>query len=299
MDVKSAIVKRYSTPLASILRQSIQEDAAEELTLEAQYDSRGLILREWKLPHGETSAEHHTYTYNEQGQLLEHHLEIPDDGIEERFVTKRNEKGKATEITKFYADDPGERTTYIYDSNDDVAEITAYDADGEFELKETFEFDSKKRMIKRVTEKADGTVSQLDYEYNDQDQIVSIIEKDEKGNLISKQEHDYTTGGLEAKIRQYNAEGKILTEVTSEYDDLARLIMKRTAGFYIRISRFGYDEQGNLIEESLSDENDFVISRSRFEYDENKRLISETIYETDLSRAGRDTHYTNRYEYIF
>jgi hypothetical protein len=70
-------------------------------------------------------------------------------------------------------------------------------------------------------------------------------------------------------------------------------------GFYTRISNFEYDELGRIVEESLSDENGFVISRSNFEYNEKGELIGEIIYETDLTRAGRDTHLSYRYEYSY
>lgn len=291
------IIRRYSTAIVSMLRQSSQHEIEEVLTMEAEYDSKGLLLREWKLQPGETSAEEHFYTYDNQGLLLKHHLTIPDDGIEESFLTLRNADGKPLEITKFYGDEEGEKTSYTYAENVEVGEVIALDADGEFEQKESFTCDEQKRMSSRRIEKVDGTVTLLEYQYNDQGLLSVVIEKEESGKQLSRQEHDYTVEGLEARIRQWNDTDKLVVEINSEYNEIGKLISKKSSGFLIRINRYDYDEAGNVIEESLSDENDFVISRSRYSYDADNQLIEETIYETDLTRSGRDTHYTNRYEY--
>jgi len=282
-----------------MLRQASQEEQPEELTLEASYSDQGLLLREWKLQHGETSAELHTYSYDPQGRLLVHHLEIPDDGIEERFVTQRNANGQPVEIQKFYGDDPGERTVYVFGENGEPAEVAHYDADGDFDKSEKFSYDDQKRMVRRDVKKSDDTESSLEYSYNEQGLLVMVTEKDSQGNLMSRQEHDYTMEGLDARILLFNESGKQITEVLSEYDENGRLTSKKSVSYYTRIQRYEYDDAGNLVEESLSDENGFVISRTRYDYDDQNRLMNETIYETDLTRAGRDTHYNNRYEYEF
>jgi len=40
-----------------------------------------------------------------------------------------------------------------------------------------------------------------------------------------------------------------------------------------------------------------VIARNAFHYNEDGRVEEEVVYETDLTRAGRDTHMILRYEY--
>jgi YD repeat-containing protein len=292
-------IRRYSTSILSVLRQNYQDDQPEELTWQAVFDENGHLNEEWKLQHGESSPEIHKYIYDEKGRLLEHHLSIPDDGIEERFVTKRDEQGRATEICKYYGDDPGERTVYSYDKGDDPIEVTIYDADGEFERKEEVTYNDQQHIAKRIVTPADGQKRIYDYSYNDKGWLMKVEEKDEKDKLLGRQEHEYTPEGLETRIRQTNGDGKQINEIISEYDALGRLIRKTTRGFHIRIHAYEYDEAGNIIEESLSDENNFVISRNRFEFDPEKRLLHETVYETDLTRAGRDTHLSNRYEYEF
>ena len=79
---------------------------------------------------------------------------------------------------------------------------------------------------------------------------------------------------------------------------MGRIKRKIAKSSYVRITAFEYDEQGRVIEESLSDQNDFVISRTRLTYDDDGRIAEETIYETDLTRSGRDTHLSNRFEYV-
>jgi hypothetical protein len=100
-------------------------------------------------------------------------------------------------------------------------------------------------------------------------------------------------------LAKWNKDGKVVSVLRSEYNELGRLVRRVSKGFYTRITLYEYDELGRLLEEALSDENGFVISRNRMEYDEHGNVLEETVYETDLTRAGRDTHLAHRFEYEF
>ncbi|MBK9319258.1 MAG: RHS repeat protein [Bacteroidetes bacterium] len=110
---------------------------------------------------------------------------------------------------------------------------------------------------------------------------------------------DYDEEGKETIVAKFNGEGKLVSRQLSEYDELGRLKRRVSNGFYTRVSDYEYDELGRVTEEALSDGNGFVISRNRMSYDDGGRLLEETVYETDLTRAGRDTHLSSRYEYEF
>ena len=292
-------IKKYTTPIRSLLRAA--SDAVqhpEVLTNEEDFNEKDLLVLEKKYDLSGDLEEVHNYTYDEQGRLLLHLLEIPSDGISERFVTTRNADGNPTVIVKFYGEDPGEKTEYEYGTNAEVVKIIRYDADGELEANEELEYDDQARAIARkIISPSDGTKT-FRFSYDENSRLIKEEDFDENDNLEGYVELDYDEEGRETYVSRYNAESKMISQQFSEYDDLGRVIRRFAKSSQIRITSFVYDEQGRVIEESLSDQNDFVFSRTRLSYDEDGRIAEETIYETDLTRSGRDTHLSNRYEYI-
>lgn len=291
-------VLRYSKPLNSLLRTSSEAEYPEYLSLKVVYEPAGVLSEEWKYQADGEVEEIHRYSY-ESGHLIQHHLEMPSEGIEEKFVTKRNADGKPVEIVKFYGDDPGERTVYEYGTAGQVTKTTNFDADGEFEQEEEMQTDENGRIIKRTVRLAAEPLRIYLYTYNEQGLVKLIEEQSEKGTVNSRHEYEYTVDGHEARMRHWNTGNKLISETVQEYSETGLLLRRLSKGFYTRLTSYTYDEKGNLTEEALSDENGFVISRNRYEYDDDNRLIAETVYETDLTRGGRDTHLSHRYDYEY
>lgn len=291
-------IKRFSTPIKSLLRGGNEENSEEEvLSLVAVYSPLNLLLSEQKYDLNGDLEEVHTYTYDENGRIVEHLLEIPEDGISERFVTNRNPDGFPVLIVKFYGEDSGEQTEYTYGTHAQPIAILRLDADGEFDASEELQYDDQSRLIVRKVKSATDGEKEFRFKYDENGRLISEEELDKDGNMVSRVDSEYDEEGKETVVAKYNKEGKIVSLLRSEYDELGRLSRRVSKGFYTRISTYDYDEAGRLTEEALSDENGFVISRNRMEYDNDGRLVEETVYETDLSRSGRDTHLSNRYEY--
>lgn len=293
------ILRKFSSPLQSIFKTNDAGTAGEVLSFYAEYDNRGLVLSERKFTLTGDAEEEHTYIYSEKGHLLEHQLVFPAEEVSERYVTERNEGGYPLVITKYYGDDPGERTVFEYNADNKPVNIRRTDADGEPESEEKIVYNDKGLVAERIIlSPADGNRRYL-FSYNDKGWLIEEKELNEEGKQVARLELDYDDAGRELVSRKYNEADKLVTRIDSVYDEMERLVKRHSKGFYQRITLISYDEQGRVSEESLSDENGFVISRSRYSYDEEGRLSDETIYETDLTRAGRDTHLVNRYQYEF
>jgi hypothetical protein len=274
-----------TTPESEFLLQEILFDEKGNTIVDSKFDSDGEL------------EERHTYTYNQKGSLIEHVVEMPLDEVVEKFLHERNESDYLTVVTKFYGDEAGERTEYVYNDNNLPVEITYYDADGEKESIEKFQYNEKQEVVQKTVvsyfdESQNKTYS---YEYNDKGLLIRYIVESEGEKTITT--YNYNDHDLEEKCTQLNANGKKTLEIISEYDENLRLVKKSTRGYYTRITTLAYDEQGRIIEELLSDENNFVIARNAFHYNEDGRVEEEVVYETDLSRAGRDTHMIMHYEY--
>lgn len=293
-------VARYATPIRSVLRSS-NEDAVEYLSWATNYNDKGLQLDELKYFADGEVEEHHRYSYNDEGHMTLHEVSLPEDGIEESFITERDVNGWPITIVKLYGDDPGEKTIYEYNESGQPLKIIQYDADGELDSSEEIQYDSHGNMLERIIEapNADRPYRKVVFKYNEKNLLVIAEEFDADNKSVGRHEYSYNNDGLETKLLQFNDQGKKTAEVDSDYNEIGKIVRKVSRGFYTRISNFEYDELGRIVEESLSDENGFVISRSNFEYNENGELIGEIIYETDLTRAGRDTHLSYRYEYSY
>ncbi len=292
-------IRKYSTPIKSLLRSvSDQDSVPEVLTHEEEYNGKNLLVLEKKYDMDGELEEVHSYTYDDQGRLLNHLLEIPEDGISERFETSRNADGNQTKIVKYYGDDEGEKTEYVYGTNAQVVKIMRYDADGEFEAAEDLEYDDQsKLMVRRISSPVEGN-KYYRFSYDEKSNLIKEEDFDENDQLSAYVEIDYDDEERETYVSRFNEAGKMISQLLSEYDELGRIKRKIAKSSHVRITAFEYDEQGRVIEESLSDQNDFVISRTRLTYDDDGRIAGETIYETDLTRSGRDTHLSNRFEYV-
>lgn len=294
------VIKRFTSPLRSILRSSNNESEGEEiLSLVAEYSDKNLLVSELKFDDDGEPEETHSYSYDDRGNLIEHTMEMPMDGIFERFVTTRNADGHPVAIVKFYGDDAGEKVEYVFGPNGQPVEVVRHDADGEFESKEELAYNDNQLLVSRVITEASGAVKKFLFSYDEKGLLMKEEEREAGDKMVSRLEYAYNEDGKEEALTKYNGDNKVISSVRSEYDENGRLSRRISKGYYTRISLFEYDDQGRLLEESLSDENGFVISRNRLEYDEDGLVSHETVYETDLTRAGRDTHLAHRYEYEF
>jgi hypothetical protein len=270
---------------------------SEFLLQEIEYDEKGNIVVDSKYNTGGELEERHSYTFNQNNSLVSHSVEMPLDEVVERFNYDRNESDQLVAVTKYYGKEEGERTTYVYDENNLPVTITYYDADGELDSTENYTYNEQKLVVKKViNHHTDESQSKSHlYEYNDNGLL--MLYTVEGNNEKTTTAYTYNAHGLEEKCIQDSSNGKKLLEITSEYDENLRLVKRSTKGYYIRITSIAYDKQGRVWEEQLSDENNFVIARNAFEYTDDGRIAEEVVYETDLTRAGRDTHMIMRYEY--
>ncbi len=299
LSVKS--ISKYATPIRSMMRAGADNEQENEYkSWSAEFDQNGLPTEEKKYFDNGQIEEIHNYEYNEKGNTLKHKITVPGEGIEESFITERDANGNPIKITKYYGEEAGEVTVYIYGTNAKPIQIDQYDADGEHEQTEWLTYDDHSKAIKKhVKNYQDETETFYVFSYNDKSLLILQEEQDAEEKLVGRLSFDYDEEGKEINSKQTNEDNKKIAEVVTIYNELGKMIRRESNSFYVRISEYDYDEKGNLLEEALSDENGFVITRSRYVYNDKDHVIEETLYETDLTRAGRDTHIIHRYEYVF
>ena len=300
MAQKIKAIKKYSFEFSQQSFGNWSEIENEPvLASVTQYDEKGRIVEEVKYDADSEIEERHHYQYDNNNKVIEYKMEMPMDQVEETIRTKRNEKGQALFVQKFYGEDASEKKKYAYSDDGEVQSFLSYDEEGVPESREVYQYDEKKRLIKREVFEPDALTRQTHFTYNEKDEPLEQSEHDSKNNLLNKVVFTYDDHGNQIKVLQLNDKGAKTSIVTTTYDDLHRPIERKSSGFYTRITYYGYDNKGNLTEETLSDENGMIITRSLYDYDENNRLAADAYYETDLTRAGRDTSMGSRYEYEF
>ncbi len=218
------VLKKFTTPLRSLLRGGNDNGTEQEvLMLLAEYDKKNLLISENKFDLSGELEELHRYRYNDHGHLLEHTLEIPADGISEKFVTSRNADGYPIEVIKYYGDDPGERTLYEYGTHSMPVRMTRFDADGEFEAEELMEYNDQSHLIRRkIISPVEGD-KEYRFCYDEKGNITSEEEYDKEGKLLARMKIDYDVEGKETMVSKYTGEGKLVSQQGSEYDEAGRI----------------------------------------------------------------------------
>src|SRR5204862_216347 len=120
-----------------------QLDENGNTTVEEKYDSDGEL------------EERNSFVFNANSKLLEHILLYAVEDVTERRLLNRDEKGRLTEETKYYGDDSGEKTAYVYDENDRCIMQELFDSNGVLLRKNMYEFDEEGNVIHETTYEMD------------------------------------------------------------------------------------------------------------------------------------------------
>jgi len=262
----------------------------------SKYDAAGnLLVEESFLP--DKSLEHRsTYTYNEGGQLIEEMLEEGDGFISEHKTMEYDPEGKLHKIRLHYMDDSFDETSFLYDSNGRVIERSITDSDGE----------AGNRTV--LTYEGDLLVSEL--EYDQEGEIISgkRFTYDDQGNLLTEEEegaenfrlsHTYDENGKRSVSRKYNEEGQLVEKHTYTYDDQGRTVeVKDESRNGVEILKMEYDAQGNMIRQDSFNEKEVQVSSVLRKYTADNR-IETTLVRVEGSGQRPPQDYRLRFEYEY
>jgi hypothetical protein len=233
--------------------RSMIEKSFRAQTSDQQADQKKLIV-------------HDTYTYNQEGYLLE--------------ATHANADGLIWTDMNTY-DDQGNR---VVELRNDPQQKLIY--------KNTFQYDNQGNQIEKVIfNYMDKPVSRITSTFTKTGDI-QIIKKanipgkakiiveniyDDKGRLIEERMSDLA--GPVKIINMYdNAGNKTESKL---YDSRKRLLERET---------YSYDTNGKLIENIIYGEKDMLASKIRFAYDEKGNLSEKSRFDADGQILERDRH---------
>lgn len=274
---------------------------AEEEFLETviDFDANGNVITESKFDSAGQLEEKNSYQYESHGKPVEHTILFAAEDMTEKRMFTRDDKGRLLEEIKYYGDDSGERTTYVYDDKDQLTERKYYDEEGEFQSHETFAYDEKGSLIEHKKLNSEGNIEEHRSFSHGDDRSVTENEFNPDGSLASKSVFKFDENGKEISSIQTTAEGKLISSVITLYDERGNAIEKQHKDFYSKTIRYTYDENNRCTATELFDASGMLIRKNLYEYDEEGNVTAEQTYEMDTSRGGRDKHFGTRYEYEF
>ncbi len=291
-------VRKFNQHYKSFSFSELQTAEDEFLESVIELDANGNIVSESKFDADGELEEKNSYQYESHGKLAEHILLFAAEDVTEKRILTRDDKGKLLEEIKYYGDDSGERTTYVYNEKDQLTERKQFDEEGEFQSQETFMYDEKGSLTEHKRLNKEGkTEEHHTFSKDDTDHTIAENEFNASGSLVSKTLSKFDDKGQELTSVQTTADGKLISDVTTTYDEKGNVLEKRFKDFYSKTIRYSYDENNRCITNELFDGNGILLRKNLYEYDEAGNVIAEQTYEMDTTRGGRDKHFGTRYEY--
>lgn len=296
-EIKLKSKRKY----ASNLRQMAFGGSADEEVLVEHwiFDAHGNLVENRKWEEG-GSCEINTYEYDEHGRMRLHCLVLEPFDAVEKTAYIRDEQGRVVSETKYYGEDAGERVEYLYEKHNSPVGIKRFDADGLLESTEKVELDENGDiLVHRKLDAAGYTIEKSEVNYAAPGKPSGKVVTSNDSKLIGKSEIVYNELGQVIRATELTPEGKILSDVLSEYDERGNVVVRRIRDYNSRLLRFEYDSLDRVITEEIFDEHGNMVMRNTMDYDENGFLTSETEFWLDTGRGTSHKNSVSRFEYDF
>ncbi|MDL2254664.1 hypothetical protein LJB78_00080 [Bacteroidales bacterium OttesenSCG-928-J16] len=209
-----------------------------------EFNESGFIVKDCHLGSSEEKTFCYKNIYDEKNRKLESIGVDAAGDIKEKTFFQYNEKGEALEHRSFVGDILKEAGKYEYDSDGNIAAAFFYNASGEMESKEYFQYNEKGFLTEKRILSPENQIENC-----------FIYKRDKKGNMLEMKffRKDMEPGGTYSYQR--DKKGNIVEE--HFYHSNGTLLNKT-------IFRYKYDKQGNWIEKTVLKEKTatFILERT-------------------------------------
>ena len=227
----------------------------------AEYDDRGLLLREERYEPDGTLNTLTVNTYNENGELVQAEQYDQDQILLQKTVTKYDENQRLAAQSNYYGDASEEYVTkYYYDGDGNVVKQEVY-VDGKLDyVEKTATYQDGRLDTETENDDYGNPMYVHHYQYNEKGQV-AVYTRDEVQNK-DRRTYEFT----------YNENGDRVKDLIYDYDMMLIAKIVRT-----------YDEQyrqTEVVEEDLDS-----YRRITMEYDGDK-VVKNTMYNKDGGITG-------------
>ena len=228
-----------------------------------------------------------TYEYNEDGNLTTQYRYEPDGTRHVDIRRIYDDSGNM--VAEYSYDNRGAviwkaSNTYEYDYNNNRRAQYSYNENGVKYLEYTWRYDNSGNMLEQILYNMDGTIdwkSSNAYEYNTGNNLTTEYTFDEDGfkweqksfeydgigNMV--RESTYASKDRLSKVREYNADGKVMEERNYNQDG----ILGREV--------FEYDANGNTVSLCVYNQDGTIDYQHRYEYNEEGDMVMRYGYNED------------------
>ena len=216
------------------------------------------------------------YQYNDQNKMIAEIHYFENNEVGETIKYKLNEEGIPVEIETTYADN-GKSIKKI-SRTERLLSVKIFDEDGENEGEETVKFDSKKRPIEETHIDEEGTISRRSvYEYNESDQVLSRIDYGVGNEFQVETIFTYDTEDNLIQIIQKSEKGNLVASNMYEYDENGNRVLFQNSH---HLQRSTFDEKNRVVsEETVNRSNNLVEGFTEYKYGDHDLVTEERTFE--------------------
>jgi len=233
-----------------------------------------------------------TYEYDAEGKLLTSTQHDEDNQLIEKKTIHYDTKGAKIGSETVFPDNSITKEIIKKDGN--TISIITEDEDGEFEGSEE-RILTENGLTKQLTQTnfMNKITALYEYEYDEKNQMIKAVEKDERKKFLKAYAFSYDEEGNKIVEEELNKKGKIINRVIHKYENNRICQTKAAEG----TTNFYYENDSLLKEETLNPDGSADIIQYIYN---NQQLIQEKHYNIP---QGEETHEDFlqkqiRYEYI-
>jgi len=227
--------------------------------------------------------------------------------------------GNITKEEYYRRGDINQELSYKYDRNQNKTEYVNYSAEeDEIRFKQTINYDPDGKKVKE--NRYNGSEHHvIDYTYNDQDNLSTIVKTDLDGNLIQKRVFSYD--GNVANIRVLDGKGNLISRIVNKYDHHDNLVehteynpggeqvkkisysfnnkdlktdeVKHQKGNFIYHKQYQYNDADYLVQIHKEQPRDEVHISKKFHYTRDGKLSKEEWFDSMADKYSHRKYFYN------
>lgn len=281
-SVQSRFVNTYNEQGNLLTSENYTGDVLDSRD-ESIYDENGNLLTYTTYDADGVIAYLDQNTYDAQGNRIRTETTYETNGIPSTFVTEAefDDKGNLT-LSKVYNDGfLTDRYEYQYDAQSRVTAYSMYEGNSTTAYSTSeFEYDSNGNRS-RVISKSEGfLLSDTRYTYDENQNVLSSVSVDEKGQELSRSEYTYNENGDILTSTDYEYQ-EVIAREESEYDEAGHLLRSTVydeAGTKISVIEYTCDDAGNYCSVRSYDAFGKLNDSNNFDYEWTSIVVPEGSY---------------------
>jgi YD repeat-containing protein len=275
-------------------------DVAPVISSFNEFDAEGNSLTEITYLANGAVEQRCEYKYNDKGLVVEEIL-INDEGeVDEKKAYEYNEKGLIIKEFLIYQDESFDTTEYHYDESGKLIEKVTVDPDGEPESRKEISY-SNDLVTREVYFDAEGNLlNEIKYTYDEKGNETEVVRFTAEDQKNIRTEYVYNEEGKKTESYTFNTANtanELVAKNLYKEDEKGQLVeIIEQDQFHKYTTVLAYDDNGNMIEQTETNEAGELTNRIQRKFDTNNNL-EEVAVTIDRHGAGLNQNYVIQYKY--